>query len=222
MSKCICLNTVQKKFWAGVTGLVLVGFVFGHLSGNLLIFKGPEAYNGYAAFLQSLGGLLWVARIGLLIALLTHVGLIVSLILDAKRARNQAYQVNTSHVTLSNTLGVKTMRISGAIIFLYIGSHLLDFTLADHHTAQSVIDGVDLGLYGLVVNTLKQPLHALWYIIAMLALGLHLSHSLQSVCQTFGFLNSKYRRQVSAISTVIGLGVALGYASIPVYILTTL
>ena len=222
MAKCNCLTTVQKKFWTGVTGLMLVGFIFAHLSGNLLIFKGADALNNYAAFLKGLGPLLWAARIGLIAAFVAHIALIVSLVIDAKKARPENYAVDKDQVKLTNTLGVKTMRISGSIIFLYLIVHLLDFTFADHHGTQSLINGVDQGLYGLVVNTLSQPLHAAWYIIAMIALGLHLSHSLQSVCQTFGFLNSNYRKQISLVSSIIGLGVAATYASIPVYILTSL
>ena len=60
------ISTIQKKQIVGITGLAMVGFVLAHLSGNFLIFKGPEAFNAYAKFLHDLGGLLWVMRIGIL------------------------------------------------------------------------------------------------------------------------------------------------------------
>src|SRR5262245_53078570 len=70
-------STVGSKYLVALTGAALVGFLCGHLAGNLLIFKGRDALNGYAHGLKDLGALLWVARIGLLVAFVLHVFLAV-------------------------------------------------------------------------------------------------------------------------------------------------
>ena len=216
------ISTIRKKQGVAITGLALVGFVLAHLSGNLLIFKGPEALNEYAKFLASLGPVLWGMRIGLLAAFVAHIVLIAGLVIDNKRARPKNYEVKADHYKGANQLGVKSMRYTGALILFYIFFHLADFTFAAHHGPTTMIDGVELGLYGLVVNTLKNPVHAGFYILIMISLGLHLSHSLQSVFQTFGWQSKSSRGWMSQVSAIIGLAIALGYSSIPIYILTCL
>ena len=56
-------SSIGRKFLMAVSGLILVGFVIGHLVGNLQIFSHPDKINGYAWFLHDLGPLLWVARL---------------------------------------------------------------------------------------------------------------------------------------------------------------
>src|SRR3954452_13749705 len=80
-------STVGLKILVALTGLALTGFVIAHLAGNLAIFRGREAYNHYAAFLKGQGGLLWVARVGLLVVFLLHVVLTVWLRLRSAQAR---------------------------------------------------------------------------------------------------------------------------------------
>ena len=88
----IKLSTLQKKQISGITGLMMIGFVIAHLSGNFLIFKGPEAFNGYAKFLHDLGALLWVARIGLIVAFVAHLASTMSLVIQNKKARNKNWE----------------------------------------------------------------------------------------------------------------------------------
>ena len=42
-----------KKVVMAVTGVILFGYVLGHMLGNLQIFEGPDAINSYAHFLHS-------------------------------------------------------------------------------------------------------------------------------------------------------------------------
>jgi hypothetical protein len=81
---------------------------------------------------------------------------------------------------------------------------------------------VDQGLYGLVVLGLKDPFHAGIYVFSMFALGLHLSHSVQSMCQTFGLVSKVGLPRLIQISQAIGLFIAVAYSSIPIYILAVL
>jgi len=209
------LSTIQKKQIVGITGLAMVGFVLAHLSGNFLIYKGAEAYNAYAQFLHDLGPLLWVARIGLLAAFVLHIGFTMNLVITNKRARKDRYYKYQNH-TNESSLATRLMPLTGTIILLYIIFHLLDFSLADKI---GLIDGVDYGLFGLVVNTLGDPIHAALYIVAMISVGLHMYHAFQSVFQTFGVMSDTNKQKITAASKVLGVLITVAYSSIPIYIL---
>ena len=179
-----------------------MGFVIAHLSGNFLIYKGAQAFNDYAKFLHDLGALLWVARIGLLVAFVAHMGFAMHLVIIInKRARRSRYYKFENHRNESS-LATRLMPLTGIILLVYIILHLTDFSLAEK---VGLIDGVDLGLYGLVVNTLNDPIHAIIYIVSMAALGLHLYHAIQSVFQTTGIMSQasqKYRINWSCIISI--------------------
>jgi len=199
----------------GITGLAMVGFVLAHLSGNFLIYKGAEAYNAYAQFLHDLGPILWVARIGLLAAFVLHIGFTMNLVITNKRARKDRYYKYQNH-TNESSLATRLMPLTGTIILLYIIFHLLDFSLADKI---GLIDGVDYGLFGLVVNTLGDPIHATLYIVAMISVGLHMYHAFQSVFQTFGVMSDTNKQKITAASKILGVLITVAYSSIPIYIL---
>ena len=209
------LSTIQKKQIVGITGVALVGFILAHLSGNFLIYKGAQAYNDYAQFLHDLGPLLWVARLGLLAAFILHMGFTMNLAYLNKKARKERYYKYQNH-TNESSLATRLMPLSGSIIFVYLIFHLLDFSLADK---VGLIDGIDYGLYGLVVNTLGDPIHAILYIIAMASLGLHMYHAFQSVFQTFGIMSDTNQQKLVNASKALGVLITLAYSSIPIYIL---
>jgi succinate dehydrogenase / fumarate reductase cytochrome b subunit len=213
----IKLSTIQKKQIVGITGLAMVGFVLAHLSGNFLIYKGPEAFNAYAEFLEGLGGLLWAMRIGILGSFLLHIGFTINLVISNRKARVDRYYKYQNHRSESS-LSTQLMPLTGSIILVYIIIHLLDFTLAEK---TGVIEGVDYGLYGLVVTTLNDPIHALVYLIAMASVGLHMFHAFQSVFQTFGIMSTSNQKKITAISQFLGIAIAIGFGSIPIYIMVT-
>ena len=115
-----------------------------------------------------------------------------------------------------SSLSAKLMPFTGLAILVYIIFHLLDFTFAEK---VGVINGQDLGLYGLVVTSFMNPLHSAIYIVAMLMLGLHLVHSIQSIFQTFGIAKQSNLHVFRRVSLLIGMGVAFAYSSIPLYVL---
>ena len=209
------LSTIQKKQIVGITGLAMVGFVLAHLSGNFLIYKGAEAFNAYAKFLHDLGPLLWVMRIGLIASFVFHIGFTINLVITNRKARVNRYYKYKNHRSESS-LATQLMPLSGSIILLYIIFHLLDFTWAEK---VGVIEGIDYGLYGLVVNTLNDPVHALLYIVAMGSVGLHMYHAFQSVFQTFGIMSEANQQRFVLASKALGVAITLGYSSIPIYIM---
>ncbi|NBV41635.1 succinate dehydrogenase [bacterium] len=209
-------SSIGKKQVVAVTGLLLVLFLVMHLSGNLLLFKGPEAFNHYAAFLESLGNIKLAARIGLASLFIIHIAFTAMVVIENRKARgNTGYSVNRS--VGNRSISTRLMPYTGTLIFLYLGFHLADYTLADHHTIKSVVNGQDLGLYGLVVNSYRNPIRVAFYVLGMVGIGFHLIHAVQSIFQTFGINHPTYTKFFKRLSLVAGLAIAIGFASIPLY-----
>ena len=210
-------TTVGRELLVGVTGLALVGFIVIHLSGNLLIFVGPEAFNAYAAKLHSLGPLLWVARIGLITTFVVHIGAAISLAKENRAARAQSYESQTFQGR--KTVATRLMLLSGLTVLFFLFFHLSDFTLSNHEGAAGAVNGVELGLYGLVWNSFSNPLRVAFYLLGVGCLGMHLSHATASVLVTLGILRDKTTANAEIVAKIVGLTFFVGFSSIPVYIL---
>ncbi len=216
MLKKYLSSSIGKKQIVALTGLAMVLFLLAHLAGNLLIFKGADAYNAYAAALKEFGALLWVARLGLIAMFFIHFVFIFLLVKQNRQARGVQYSEPLHANTRS--LSTKLMPVSGTILLAYIITHLMDFTFTHSNIANATVCGDYLGLYGLVVNHFSNPFGSLWYVIAMFAVGFHLTHAVQSVAQTFGWNNSKYTPFIKKTSVVVGIGIAAGFAAVPIYV----
>ena len=208
------MQSIVKKQIVAVTGVVWIVYLLMHLYGNFYIFRGPEALNGWAEMLRKLPILLWTVRVGLIAAFLVHAVFTVLIVMENRRARGVRYAKHVNHRESSN-FAVRTMPITGPIILIYIVFHLLDFTFAEH---TGIVGAEDLGLYGLIVNTFLNPVHSGLYVLAMIAVGVHLSHAIQSVLQTFGIADDERLAAFGKLSLLLGTAIALAYISIPVYI----
>lgn len=204
-------SSIGSKHIVAVTGTLLSLFVLQHLVGNLLIFAGPDAINQYAATMQSMKGLVWSARIGLLLLLLIHLKTALGLAIANRAARPVRY-VKERDIQLSTAS--KHMVLTGIMLFVFIVYHLAHFTA---HVVNNVGQRVDaLGrhdVYYMVVTGFQNPFIAGFYILSMILLGLHLSHGVSSVFQTFGFNHAKYNGFISKLGLFYGWGVALGNIS---------
>ena len=210
-------TTVAQEFLVALSGFILVLFILGHLAGNFLLFRGPEAFNAYARGMQSMGPLLWLARLILLTALLVHVVLTIRLKLLGRSARGGEYAVKK--YMGNTTLAKLTMLYTGIAIFLFLVLHIYDFTLRSHAGPATEVGGVGLGVYGLVWNSFSDPVHALVYILAVWAVGLHFSNAVSSIWVTLGLLSESATAQANRAAQILGVFVALGFSSIPVYVL---
>ena len=212
-------SSITKKQFVAITGLLLVIFIFVHLAGNLFIYGGPDALNGYAKKLHSLGPFVWVMRLGLLIVFLTHMMFTGSIVVENIRARGglQRYAVDKS--VGNRSWFTRLMPFTGAYIFFFIVWHIMDFTAINQEGPRSFINGVSYGIYGVVVNALSDPLHAIFYIIAMCFLGMHLAHGVESYFQTIGYRHPVMTPIIQKLTKAIALIITLGFSSIPVYIL---
>lgn len=214
-------TSIGKKVVMAVTGVILVGFVFGHMAGNLKIYTGEEHFNAYAAWLREMGapllpheGGLWIARIVLLIATALHITAAVQLTLTSQAARPVAY--GTKDVIQAGYAS-RTMRWGGAIITLFVIYHLLHFTFgvvgygAGQFRPLSVYRNVILGFSVWYVSA--------FYIAAMVALGLHMYHGVWSMFQTLGVSGASRGSFIRGLAAVLSFVVVLGNISVPLMVL---
>lgn len=226
-------SSIGRKILMAVTGLILIGFVVGHLVGNLQVFQDPDHLNGYAHFLQGLGPLLWIARIGLFIAVVIHIWAATVLTLENKRARGGAY--GFKH-TIRATLASRTMRLTGYVVLAFIVYHLAHFTLGAaqassfktnlkpytlHHEYRvagiPVVSGGTevLDVYSMVVLGFQNPIVSAFYIVAVGLLSFHLLHGFDSMFQTLGLRSSRWASGLRTFTVLLCLAYFIGNLAIP-------
>jgi succinate dehydrogenase / fumarate reductase cytochrome b subunit len=207
-------STIGRKVVMAVTGVLLVGFVLVHMIGNLQMFlPDHEAINHYGRFLREMlhGTGIWVARGVLLASVVLHIGAAWSLTRTSLKARPVAYAAVAPD---ASTYASRTMRWSGPILGLFIVYHLLHFTIGSVHPA--FVDG---DVYrNVIVGFSVWPVSAA-YIVAMLALGLHLRHGMWSMLQSLGASHPRWNTARDRAATVLTAIIVLGFISVPLAVL---
>ena len=212
-------STIGRKAVMAVTGLLLFGFVVAHMVGNLKIFTGEEHYNEYAEGLRAFGApiladeqFLWVMRAGLLVAVLAHIAAAVSLTRTSQLARPVGY---VRHRPTTSSYASRTMRWGGVVIALFVVYHLLHLTTGQAHDDFRTGD-----VYHNVISGFEIWYVSAFYILANVALGMHLFHGLWSMLQTLGRGSGRFTRQTRAFSVLAAVAVTAGNISIPLAVLT--
>lgn len=215
-------TTIALKILMAVSGLLFIGFVLGHMYGNLKAFAGEESFNEYAHHLRELGepllpyeGFLWIMRVGLIVALVVHVACAVALWKRAATARPVKYAVKKNK---GSSLSSRTMRWGGLTVLVFLVWHLLNFTIVKVNPSNGDTGGENP--YALLVDTFDLWWMTVLYLIAMVALGLHLHHGTFSSLQTLGLTNSAVSRaRARATGWVIAIVVAGGFSLVPLSVL---
>lgn len=224
-------SSVGKKLLMAGSGLVLVLFAFGHMVGNLQVFLGPEALNRYAHFLQSNKELLWIVRLVLLGCVILHIWSALRLTVENRAARPTGYEGDP--VPPDASFASRTMIMSGLIIAAFVIYHLLHYTVcvqALNLTGTdftALTEKTELGLerhdvYRMVVIGFRQPVVALFYVLAVGLLCLHLSHGIQAMFQSLGWMNHRWRPLILKLSPTLAWILFLGYVSVPLAVLLRL
>jgi succinate dehydrogenase / fumarate reductase cytochrome b subunit len=206
-------SSIGRKVVMAVTGLILFGFVLGHMLGNLQLYLGPEALNHYGVLLRQLlhGAGLWIVRAVMLTAVALHIWSATSLTLESRRARPEGYR---EQKWKESTYASRTMRWGGVILLLFVIYHVLHFTTGAVHPR--FVEG---DIYRNVVVGFQSVPVSLFYIFAMLALGLHLRHGVWSMCQTLGVSHPRYMRIAHAGAWIFAALVVAGNLSFPIAVL---
>lgn len=205
---------VGKKVVMGVTGVIGVGFVILHSLGNLLIFQGSTALNAYSRFLKSSAELLWALRITLIVAVTLHVIAAVQLTRQSRAARPTGYVKHESQVA---TVASRTMRWGGVLLLVFIVFHILHFTTGTIRPA-GVFSHEDV--YANVVSSFRIWWVALFYVAAMIALGLHLFHGAWSSMRSIGVSPPSPRPLHRRLSLLIAVLVWAAFTAVPVAVFT--
>ncbi|MEZ5393319.1 MAG: succinate dehydrogenase cytochrome b subunit [Bryobacterales bacterium] len=179
------------------------------MAGNLQIFLGPDTFNHYAATLKGMPGLLWIARLVLLAALVLHVAGNMKLRGRNSAARPVAY---ADKKPLASTAYSRTMMVSGLILLAFIVYHLAHFTLGLLYPGfYSLTDAEGRhDVYSMVVLGFREPLVAIPYLIAMTLLFSHLAHGVASVFQSFGVRRPAWRDGIDLAGRLFAIVVAAG------------
>jgi succinate dehydrogenase / fumarate reductase cytochrome b subunit len=216
--KTVWDSTVGKKTIMAVSGLIMLGYLVVHMFGNLKIFFGPGTFNGYAHWLRTLGEpflhyewALWIIRVVLVAAVLLHGVCAYQLSRRDLRARPVGYV----HKRARSSYATRTMRWGGVILLLFLVWHLLDLTtLTVNRNAQPGHP------YQNVVATFHTWYGDVIYIVAMLALGLHIRHGFWSAAQTLGAGSATRDRVLKATANGLALVLTAGFIAVPVGVMT--
>lgn len=203
-------TSVGKKVVMGLTGLILVGFVIGHMVGNLQIFMGMERYNAYAKLLQEdIIELTWAVRVTLLVSVVLHALSAWQLTQRSWAARPVDYAQREAQVS---TYASRTMRWGGVFLFVFILVHLGQFTLGWTWLLPEYAKGA---AYGNVVLAFERPLWVVFYLVAMFFLLLHLLHGTWAVLRTLGVAKNAAEPLARRIPVIIALLVTVGFSLVP-------
>ncbi len=200
-------STVGKKVMMALSGVIIVGFVIGHFLGNLNLYRGQEALDGYAHMLQSLTPVLWGTRLLLLFAFGVHIWAAFSLWLRNTKARGSRYKKRQD---LATDYAACTMIWSGPILLAFVVYHLLHFTILPAHPGE---------VYRNVVEGFQVPLIAGVYMVGMVALGLHIYHGIYSAFQTMGANHPRYNSFRRDLAIAISAAITVGNLSFPISVL---
>jgi len=212
-------TTVGKKITMAVAGIVLYGFVIGHMVGNLKVYQGREAFNHYAEGLRTFGApffghaqVLWLVRLALLAAVAVHIVAAFQLWRKSRAARRVQY---TKFDALTFSFASRTMAWGGVAILAFVIYHLMHLTFGNVHP-----DFIPGDAYHNFVTGFQSVPVSVAYVIAMIPLGFHLYHGFWSVFQTLGASNPAYNRWRRPLAAIIAVAIIVANISFPIAVLT--
>lgn len=204
-------SAIGLKLVMAATGVILSGFVLGHMLGNLKVFEGAEALNAYGRLLRFEPAILWAVRVGLLAAVGLHIWAYVLLYRSNWAARTSRYRVTAYR---ESSLASRSMWLTGPLLLAFIVFHLLHLTTGNVHPSFEEGD-----IYHNVVSGLRVVPVGLFYLAAMAALGIHLWHGTFSLFVSLGASQPKSLRFGQRFSIVFTLIVVAGFAAVPLAVL---
>jgi succinate dehydrogenase / fumarate reductase, cytochrome b subunit len=213
-------TAVGKKYVMAITGIIGIGFVVTHMIGNLKMYLGPAEFDHYAEFLRDLlvpilprTVTLWLLRLTLIGAIILHLHAAYSLTIINRQARPVKYQSERDYVAAN--FASRTMRWTGVIVLLFLIWHLLDFTAGTLNGGKFHRGAA----YENVVGSLHRPAVAIFYIVANIALGIHLFHGVWSLFQSMGWSNPRFNQWRRQLALGIATVIVVGNVSFPIAVL---
>jgi succinate dehydrogenase / fumarate reductase cytochrome b subunit len=216
-------SSVALKILMAATGILLVLFLFAHMTGNLKIFFGGGPFDHYAHWLRAVGtpllpptGSLWIQRTALTVAVLGHLAAATILARRARRARPIRY---AHRAKVQGSYAARTMRWGGVIILLFVIFHILDLTTG---TLNPIGDSQHPYANVVADFALDRWYVTLFYTLAIVAVGVHLRHGIFSAARTLGQRTARGERFARTAALVLSIVLVIGYLSVPFAVLTGL
>ena len=218
-------SSIGKKYLMAVSGLVLIGFVFVHMAGNLQILMGQERINAYAHALQSLPmPILWGSRLFLLAAVVVHAVTAYQLVVENRRARPQSNYIET---TKKAGLASLRMGLTGSILLAFIIFHLLHFTIRliypEYDEMMTTVGSPDSNkihdVYTMVIKGFQHTWISIFYVVAMFLLCGHLAHGVSSTFQSLGIRSENWRAKLELAAKAYAWVIFAGFSIVPLLVL---
>ena len=219
------VSDVGLKWLMALSGIYLLGFVLAHMLGNLHTFQGINATTGdfhvneYGEALRDLGEpiaprslLLWIIRLGLILALAVHISSALILTLRNRKARG-ATRYEHRREYLAANYASRTMLWGGIIVFLFLVYHLADLTWGAANP-----DFIRGDVYGNMIASFNRWPVTLLYLVAQVALAFHIYHGAWSMFQSLGAANPRYNDWRRGFAVVFAAVIFVGYVSVPISI----
>ena len=201
-------SSIAKKISVALAGILLVGFLAMHLAGNLFLLAGPQAFNGYAKHLAD-NPILPAAEILLAALFMWHIAAALVARAQNLKARPEGYK--NQRAKGGRTCGSRSMTATALLLLAFLIVHLKSFRFAADRS----------DLYALVMKDFQNKYYVGFYVLAMGALALHLSHGIQSAFQTFGINHPRYTPWIKRAGVAVAIVLAAGFAFLPVWALVT-
>lgn len=219
-------SAVGKKWVMAITGIALIGFVVAHMIGNLKIFLPPvdgvPEIDLYAEELRELffplvpeHVVLWIMRVGLIVAFLLHIHAAYALTIMNRQARPTDYSGPRSY--LAANYASRTMRWSGVIVLAFLVFHLADLTWGVQPMAPEVWERGEV--FANFIATFSRPAVAIFYVIANIALGIHIFHGAWSMFQSLGINHPRFNRWRRYIAWTLSTVIVVGNISMPIAVM---
>ena len=217
-------STIGAKIAMALTGFVLVGFVVQHMVFNLQLFAGPEALNAYAYNLKSMlgGNFVWAGRAFLLGCIVLHIVTAMRLSALNRAARPNRYAAGLK--TQTTSYAAKFMLGTGIVTLLFLVYHILHFTggVIEPNNFHIVDSEGRHDIWRVVVTSFKNPVVAVTYVVANIALAFHLSHSVTSMFATLGLQSGRYRPLIAKIGPAVATVILIGNVAMAVSVIAGL
>ena len=199
-------SSIGKKFIMSITGLFLILFLCVHLTVNLLLLFGADAFNAGCEFMEL--PVIKVIEPILALGFIIHIIWASVLTLQNQKARPTKYALRNQ--SKNCTWASRNMYILGALVLAFLALHIC--TIWYNFKFGDITDH-----YELVSSRLEQPVYGIIYIIAAILLGLHLSHGFWSAFQTIGFSNQIWRKRLEYVAYFFAFVFGIGFSIIPLY-----
>ena len=218
-------SSLGKKYLMALSGIVLVGFVFVHMAGNLQILMGQEKINAYAHALQSLPlPILWGSRLFLLLSVVVHAVTAYQLVKE-----NRAARPNRNDIEKTQRAGIASLKmgLTGSILLAFIVFHLLHFTIRtiypEYSEMMTTVGSPDTheihDVYSMVLAGFQHTWISVFYVVAMFLLCGHLAHGVSSAFQSLGIRSENWRVKLELAAKAYAWVIFVGFSIVPLLVL---